>query len=97
MGSSVGSHVFLRHGWRAAAGLSVGLYCWQLLVLFMRGPNCGRHVWFGYGGGFALGDHERAETSSHVASVGNGTEMTTHASVETLVHGGTSCCPEKHA
>jgi len=98
VGSSVGSHVFLRYGWRAAAGLSVGLYGWQLLILFMRGPNCGRHVWFGYEGGFALCHQKRTETGSCVASVGDGTEietgMTAQASVETLVHG-SSCWPGK--
>ena len=63
----------------------------------MRGPNCGRHVWFGYEGGFALGDkklyQERNEAASCVASVGDGTEMT-QASVETLVPGST-CWPGK--
>ncbi|KAH0832292.1 major facilitator superfamily domain-containing protein [Lanmaoa asiatica] len=99
IGSSVGSHVFLRYGWRAAAALSVGLYGWQLLVLFMRGPNCGQHVWFGYEGGFALGDQklyqEHTESTSHAASVGDRTEtetgMTTQATVETWTPG-SSCC-----
>jgi len=99
LGSSVGSHVFLHYGWRAAAGLSLGLYGWQLLVLFLRGPNCGRHVWFGYEGGFTLGDknlyQERNETAPCVASVGDGTETEmTQASVETLVPGST-CWPGK--
>ncbi|KAF8441083.1 major facilitator superfamily domain-containing protein [Boletus edulis BED1] len=98
MGSSVGSHVFLRYGWRASAGLSVGLYGWQLLVLFMRGPNCERHVWFGYEGGVARSAQEHAKTGSHVASACDGTEMemTKYASAETLVHA-TSCWPGKHA
>lgn len=98
MGSSVGSHVFLQYGWRAATAVSVGLYVWQLFILFMRGPNCGRRVWFGYEGGFAFGDQklcqERMETASHGASVGSGTEtgMTTQATFETWTPG-SSCCP----
>jgi hypothetical protein len=61
----------------------------------MRGPNCGRHVWFGHEGGFAPGDQklyqERNKTAPHVASVGDGTETEmTQASVETLVPG-SSC------
>ncbi|KAG8214839.1 major facilitator superfamily domain-containing protein [Butyriboletus roseoflavus] len=100
IGSSAGSHVFLRYGWRAAAGLSVGLYVWQLFVLFVRGPNCGRHVWFGYDGGFALGEQkqcqERMETASHGASVGSGTVtgMTTQESIEMWTPG-SSWCPEE--
>ena len=72
---------------------------WQLVVLFIRGPNCGRHVWFGHEGGFALGDQklyqERSKPAPHVASVGDGTETEMiQASVETLVPG-SSCWPGK--
>lgn len=63
----------------------------------MRGPNCARHVWFGYEGGFALGHQKRTETGSCLASVGDKTEteMAAQESVETLVHG-SSCWPGKH-
>ena len=52
MGSSVGSHIFLTYGWRAGAGFSSGLYGFQLCILFLRGPHCKRHTWFGYEGGW---------------------------------------------
>lgn len=51
MGTSVGTQVFVKFGWRAAAALSMGWYGWQLLVLLIRGPHCERHTWFGYQGG----------------------------------------------
>ncbi|KAG9308521.1 major facilitator superfamily domain-containing protein [Chiua virens] len=78
IGSSAGSHVFLRYGWRAAAALSVGLYGWQLLVLFIRGPNCGRHVWFGYEGGFAFNERKLYEerTCADATSRSDTAEMT---------------------
>lgn len=54
----------------------------------MRGPNCGRHVWFGYEGGFAFGDQklyqEHAHAATHVAvSVGDRTETGTETGTET--------------
>lgn len=51
MGTSVGTKVFVKYGWRAAAALSMGWYAWQLLVLLSRGPHCRRTTWFGYEGG----------------------------------------------
>lgn len=51
MGTSVGSKVFLRYGWRAAAALSVAWYGFQFFVLVLRGPHCERYTWFGYQGG----------------------------------------------
>jgi len=77
LGSSAGSHVFLRYGWRAAAALSIGLYGWQLIVLLARGPNCGRHIWFGYHGGFAFGDDKLYKDHTHSTSCATsvGTEM----------------------
>uniref|UniRef100_A0A8H8CS17 Major facilitator superfamily (MFS) profile domain-containing protein n=1 Tax=Psilocybe cubensis TaxID=181762 RepID=A0A8H8CS17_PSICU len=51
IGTSVGTHVFVHSGWRAAAALSTGLFGLQLLLLLVRGPHCGRFTWFGYEGG----------------------------------------------
>ncbi|KAH7913356.1 major facilitator superfamily domain-containing protein [Hygrophoropsis aurantiaca] len=53
MGTSLGTKVFLAHGWRAASALSMAWYGWQLVILFLRGPNCSRYTWFGYEGGFS--------------------------------------------
>lgn len=51
MGTAAGTAVFVSHGWRAAAALSMGWYGWQALVLLVRGPHCERYTWFGYEGG----------------------------------------------
>ncbi|KAG7444106.1 MFS general substrate transporter [Guyanagaster necrorhizus] len=51
MGTSAGSKVFIKYGWRAGAGLSLGWSGWQLFMLLLRGPHCDRRVWFGYQGG----------------------------------------------
>lgn len=51
MGTSVGSEVFIKYGWRAGAALSLGWSGWQLLMLLLRGPHCDRRTWFGYQGG----------------------------------------------
>ncbi|KAJ7626844.1 MFS superfamily [Roridomyces roridus] len=54
MGTSVGTSVFLNHGWRADGWLSVALCGWQVLVLLVRGPHCARHTWFGSEGGWQM-------------------------------------------
>ncbi|KAK1219524.1 hypothetical protein PQX77_017759 [Marasmius sp. AFHP31] len=51
MGSSVGTKLFLEHGWRAGAGIQVAWAGWTLFVLLTRGPHCRRHTWLGYEGG----------------------------------------------
>jgi hypothetical protein len=52
VGSSVGTEVFVRHGWRACALLMLSLYGFQLAMLLLRGPHCPRTHWFGWAGGF---------------------------------------------
>ncbi|PBK67230.1 MFS superfamily [Armillaria solidipes] len=51
MGTSAGTKVFVKYGWRAGAALSLGWAGWQLFVLLLRGPHCDRRTWFGYEGG----------------------------------------------
>jgi len=51
IGTSVGTQVFVKFGWRAAAGLNMALYGFQLFVLLLRGPHCKQYTWFGYEGG----------------------------------------------
>ncbi|KAG8890427.1 histone acetyltransferase [Tulasnella sp. 332] len=51
VGSAVGSKIFLTSGWRASAATAVGFGVFALLVLFARGPHCGRYTWFGWEGG----------------------------------------------
>ena len=54
MGTSVGTQVFVKFGWRPAAALSVAWTGFSLVVLLVRGPNCSRFTWFGYEGGLRL-------------------------------------------
>ncbi|KAH9487202.1 Putative uncharacterized transporter YgaY [Psilocybe cubensis] len=51
MGTSVGTHIFVKFGWRANAAFAMGLYGWQFFILLIRGPHCKRYTWFGYEGG----------------------------------------------
>ncbi|KAF9460163.1 major facilitator superfamily domain-containing protein [Collybia nuda] len=51
LGTSVGTEVFVKYGWRASAWLSLGWYGWQVIILLLRGPHCKRYTWFGYEGG----------------------------------------------
>ncbi|KAG1844430.1 major facilitator superfamily domain-containing protein [Suillus tomentosus] len=52
MGTSVGTQVFVQHGWRACSILMLALHAFEILVLLLRGPHCSRKRWFGYEGGF---------------------------------------------
>lgn len=52
MGTSVGTEVFVQHGWRACSWLMLALYAFQLGMLVLRGPHCPRYHWFGWAGGF---------------------------------------------
>ncbi|KAF6749452.1 MFS superfamily [Ephemerocybe angulata] len=51
IGSSVGTLVFVKYGWRAGAALNAGFVGFQIFVLLVRGPHCARYTWFGYEGG----------------------------------------------
>lgn len=54
MGTSVGTQVFVKYGWRPAAALSVAWSGFTLVVMLLRGPHCSRYTWFGYEGGLRL-------------------------------------------
>ena len=51
IGTSVGTQVFVKFGWRAAAVLNMALFGFQIFVLLLRGPHCKQYTWFGYEGG----------------------------------------------
>ncbi|KAJ7476562.1 major facilitator superfamily domain-containing protein [Mycena latifolia] len=53
MGTSAGSRIYLQHGWRACAALSLALSGWQLLILLAHGPHCARRTWVGWEEGWA--------------------------------------------
>ena len=54
MGTSVGTQVVVRFGWRPAAALSVAWSGFTLAVMLARGPHCSRYTWFGYEGGWRM-------------------------------------------
>ena len=78
MGTAAGTKIFLQHGWRAAAALSLGWMGFQLVTLLLRGPHVPRKRWVGWKGGWSLrrmkdqcppsppGDVERAAEDSKV-------------------------------
>ena len=73
MGTYVGTQVFVKFGWRAAAGLNMALYGFQLFVLLLRGPHCERYTWFGYEGGLeprksVVDERKRMEAEKTMAS-----------------------------
>ena len=51
IGTSAGTHIYLKHGWRAGAGLSLALVGGMFLILIVRGPHTTQYRWFGYEGG----------------------------------------------
>ena len=73
MGTYVGTQVFVKFGWRAAAVLNMALYGFQLFVLLLRGPHCKRYTWFGYEGGLersksVLDERKRLEAEKSLES-----------------------------
>ncbi|KAG9017682.1 hypothetical protein FRB90_000272 [Tulasnella sp. 427] len=66
VGSAVASHIFLRDGWRAAYGASLGFVGIVFLALLVRGPHVSRHTWFGWEGGARLTKKVSQSSSSDV-------------------------------
>ncbi|KAF8592081.1 MFS general substrate transporter [Ramaria rubella] len=54
MGTASGTKVFVEHGWRATAYLSLAWMGMQLGILLIRGPHSPRKTWFGWQGGWSL-------------------------------------------
>ncbi|EMD39901.1 hypothetical protein CERSUDRAFT_150654 [Gelatoporia subvermispora B] len=66
MGTSVGSEVFNKFGWRPAAALSLAWTGFTIFIILARGPHVPRYTWFGYEGGIELrksrlGERERKQ------------------------------------
>lgn len=76
MGTAVGTKVFVEHGWRPAAGLSLAWYGAQLVFLLVRGPHCERYTWFGWEGGAearkSVVDARRGEREARQSDVEQG-------------------------
>ncbi|KAI0090869.1 major facilitator superfamily domain-containing protein [Irpex rosettiformis] len=68
MGTSVGTQVFIKYGWRPAAALSIAWSGFTLFIMLMRGPHCKRYTWFGYEGGLELRKSRLPSSSSSPSS-----------------------------
>ena len=82
MGTSVGTQVFVKFGWRAAAILNMALYGFQLFVLLLRGPHCKQYTWFGYEGGLeprksVVDERKRLEAAAATAAAEDNNKNTT--------------------
>ncbi|KAF8268532.1 major facilitator superfamily domain-containing protein [Lactarius quietus] len=78
-GTSVGTKLFVPHGWRASGGLMLGWTAWQLLVLLSRGPHCNRYTWFGYEGGM---EWRKNAVEGHASDIETGKGTNQVAAVE---------------
>lgn len=61
MGTTVGSYVFNKYGWRPAASLSLAWTGFMLVAILARGPHVPRYTWFGYSGGCEVRKSKLAE------------------------------------
>lgn len=74
MGTAAGTRVYVEHGWRATAVLSMGWMGFQFVVLFMRGPHTSRKRWIGWKGGWSLRERREAGTEMGTRTQGGGAE-----------------------
>lgn len=51
-GTSAGNRLYAQHGWIASGGLSIGLICFSIFLLTLRGPYEDR--WIGWKGGASI-------------------------------------------
>lgn len=54
MGTSAGTAIFTKFGWRPAAALSVGFTGISILLMLARGPHVQRYTWIGWEGGWEM-------------------------------------------
>lgn len=75
MGTSVGTQVFVKYGWRPGAALSLAWSGWQLFILLLRGPHCERFTWLGYQGGLEprkwVMDERKKQKAAHASEQEN--------------------------
>jgi len=81
MGTSVGTQVFTRYGWRPAAALSLAWTGFMVVMILLRGPHVSRYTWFGYQGGLEarksrLAENERKQEVDAEAAVTADTNAT---------------------
>ncbi|QRV93428.1 major facilitator superfamily transporter [Ceratobasidium sp. AG-Ba] len=50
MGTSVGTQVYLKYGWRYSGVLALGFQGLMIVLLLLRGPHAPRKLWFGWSG-----------------------------------------------
>lgn len=80
-GTAAGTHVFIKYGWRACAGLSMGFCGFQMIALFARGPMCERKTWVGWQGGWGSWKLRGTETATVVEEETKETEIAGEAPV----------------
>ncbi|KAF8527953.1 major facilitator superfamily domain-containing protein [Hysterangium stoloniferum] len=71
MGTAAGTMVFIRHGWRAAALLSLAWMVFQFGIMFLRGPHVPRKQWVGWQGGWSLRRRDEEPLSAGDAEKGD--------------------------
>ncbi|KAH7339637.1 major facilitator superfamily domain-containing protein [Rhizoctonia solani] len=62
MGTSVGTQVYLKYGWRPSGALALGFYGLQLIFLFLRGHKVPRKTWLGWKSGLKEATESAAPT-----------------------------------
>ena len=85
MGTSVGTRIFVRHGWRAAAVLSLAWNIWQMCILLLRGPHCKRFTWVGWECGYEMRKEEMVGNGD-VEKGGDGTPTRSDSSKHEREH-----------
>ncbi|QRW08445.1 major facilitator superfamily transporter [Ceratobasidium sp. AG-Ba] len=71
MGTSVGTRVYLQHGWRASGALALGFHGLQLVLLFLRGPRVERKSWIGWANAPNPGKEMQEESPKNLEIVEN--------------------------
>lgn len=95
-GTSVGTQVFVKYGWRPAAALALGWMGLQLVLLLLRGPHCSRYTWFGYEGGMEARKVIEEETQmGQNAALASSNRSTGDGEVGSDKAGGQEPCPER--
>lgn len=71
MGTATSTKVFLQHGWRAAAVLSLAWIAFQFFILIIRGPHVSQHTWFGWEGGWSYRRHPAPKDNDVIKPASN--------------------------
>jgi len=67
MGTSVGTQLFVKYGWRPAAAMNLAWSGFMLLVMLARGPHVSRYTWVGWQGGLEVRKNKLADRERQTA------------------------------